>query len=60
MPLIQEKKIGRKFEKLLTYDLSYFIGKSHFGDNRLQNYSIFQYFKLLVRALMFKLVFQWK
>ena len=43
-----------KLNKLKTFDSSYFIGKSHFEDNGVQNYSIFQpinkYFKVITNT----------
>ena len=39
-----------ELKKLKTLDLSYFIGKSHFGEDGAQNYLVFQpirrYFKM--------------
>lgn len=44
-------KIEKEIEKFQTFDSSYFFGKSHFEDNRMQNYlvfwQIFKYFKTL-------------
>ena len=34
--------IENELKKLKTYDLGYFIGKSHFDDDGAQNYLIFQ------------------
>ena len=34
--------IEDKLKKLKTFDLSYFIGKSHFGEDGTQNYLVFQ------------------
>ena len=42
-------------KKLKTFDLSYFIGKSHFEEDGTQNYLVFQplnkYFKLITNTL---------
>ena len=42
--------IENELKKLKTLDLSYFIGKSHFGEDGAQNYLVFQpirrYFKM--------------
>ena len=42
--------VENEFNKLKIFDLSYFIGKSHFEENDTQNYLVFQpmcrYFKL--------------
>ena len=35
-------KIEKKIEKLQTLDSSYFLGKSHFEDDGMQNYLVFQ------------------
>ena len=41
--------VKNELKKLKTLDLSYFIGKSHFGEDGTQNYLVFQpmyrYFK---------------
>ena len=41
--------------KLKTFDLSYFIGKSHFDEDGTQNYLVFQplkkYFRLITNTL---------
>ena len=43
--------IENDLEKLKTFDLSYFIGKSHFEEDGKQNYLVFQpiirYFKII-------------
>ena len=50
-----------KFKKLKTFDLSYFRGKSHFGEDRTQNYLIFQpifrYLKIITNK---KFIPSWK
>ena len=47
-------KIEKEIEKFQTFDSSYFFGKSHFEDNRMQNYlvfwQIFKYFKTLANS----------
>ena len=47
--------IENDLKKLKTFDLSYFIGKSHFEDDGTQNYLVFQpmnkYFKLITNTL---------
>ena len=46
--------IENAFKKLKTFDLVYFIGKSHFEEPGAQNYSVFQpikrYFKLIANT----------
>ena len=43
--------VENEFNKLKTFDSSYFIGKSHFEEDSTQNYSVFQplnkYFKVV-------------
>ena len=34
--------VQNEFKKLKTFDLSYFIGKSHFDEDSAQNYLVFQ------------------
>ena len=45
------ESIENELKKIKTLDLSYFIGKSHFEEDGLQNYLVFQpinrYFKLI-------------
>ena len=47
--------VQNKLNKLKTFDLSYFIGKSHFDEDGTQNYLVFQplnkYFKLITNTL---------
>ena len=53
--------IEYEFKKLKTFDLSYFIGKSHFEEDGRQNYlvsqPIFKYFKIIANT---KLISSWK
>ena len=46
----KNKSIENKLKKLKTFDLSYFIGKSRFEEDGVQNYLVFQpilrYFKI--------------
>ena len=46
--------VEKELNKLKTFDLSYFIGKSHFEEDGTQNYLVFQplsrYFKLNVKT----------
>ena len=46
--------VENTLKKLKTYDLSYFIGKSHFEDDSTQNYLVLQplnkYFKVVANA----------
>ena len=43
--------VENELNKFKTFDLSYFIGKSHFEEDRVQNYLVFQpiskYFKVI-------------
>ena len=43
-----------KLKKLKTFDSSYFLGKSHFEEDGVQNYLVFQplnkYFKVIVNT----------
>ena len=54
LPQIKQKNesIENEIKKLKLFDLSYFIGKSHFKENGTQNYLVFQsrnkYFKVIV------------
>ena len=47
--------VENEFNKLKTFDSSYFIGKSHFDEDGTQNYLVFQplnkYFKLITNTL---------
>ena len=53
--------IENEFKKLKTFDLSYFIGKSHFEEGATQDYLVFQpmskYFKLITNKLS---ILSWK
>ena len=46
--------VENKLKKLKTFDSSYFIGKSHFEEDGMQNYLVFQtinkYFKVITNA----------
>ena len=46
--------VKNEFKKLKTFDSSYFIGKSHFGEDGTQNYLVFQpirrYFKVIANT----------
>ena len=46
--------VENEFKKLKTFDLSYFIGKSDFGEDCMQNYLVFQpinkYFKVIANT----------
>ena len=46
--------VENEFKKLKTFDLSYFIGKSDFGEDCVQNYLVFQpinkYFKVITNT----------
>ena len=47
-------KNKKKVEKLQTFDSNYFLGKSHFEDDKSKNYLVFQpvfkYFKKLTNS----------
>ena len=47
--------VENELKKLKTFDLSYFIGKSHFEEDGTQNHLVFQplnkYFKLIANTL---------
>ena len=47
--------VENELNKLKTFDLSYFIDKSHFDEDGTQNYLVFQplnkYFKLITNTL---------
>ena len=53
--------IENELKKLKTFDLSYFIGKSHFEEDSKQNYLVFQpiirYFKIIANK---KFISSWK
>ena len=57
----KNKSIDNKLKKLKTIDLGYFIGKSQFEEDSVQNYLAFQpirrYFKIIVHT---KYVSSWK
>ena len=46
--------VKNEFNKLKTFDSSYFIGKSHFEEDGTQNYLVFQpmyrYFKMITNT----------
>ena len=46
--------VQNELNKLKTFDFSYFIGKSHFGEDGTQNYLVFQpmyrYFKMITNT----------
>ena len=46
--------VENELKKLKTFNLSYFIGKSHFEEDGTQNYLVFQllnrYFKIITNA----------
>ena len=46
--------VENEFKKLKTFNLSYFIGKSHFEEDGAQNYLLFQllnkYFKVIANT----------
>ena len=52
---IKNESIENEFKKLKAFDLSYFIGKSHFEEDGTQNYLVFQpinrYFKVTAITL---------
>ena len=54
LPQIKQKNesIENEIKKLKSFDMSYFIGKSHFKENGTKNYLVFQprnkYFKVIV------------
>ena len=51
----KNESIENELKKLKAFDLSYFIGKSHFEEDGTQNYLVFQpinrYFKLIANTL---------
>ena len=51
---IDQLLVQNDFKKLKTFDSSYFIGKSHFEEDGVQNYLVFQplnkYFKVITNA----------
>ena len=51
----KNESIENELKKLKAFDLSYFIGKSHFEEGGTQNYLVFQpinrYFKLIANTL---------
>ena len=53
--------VENEFQKLKTFDWSYFRGKSHFEEDGTQNYSVFQpvqrYFKVIANT---KYISEWK
>ena len=57
----ENDSIENELKKLKTFDLSYFIGKSHFEEDGAQNYLVFQpiirYFKITANT---KFISSWK
>ena len=57
----KNESIENGFKKLKTFDLDYFIGKSHFEEDGTQNYLVFQpikrYFKIIANS---KYISSWK
>ena len=57
----KKNSIENELKKLKTFDLSYFIGKSHFEEDGAQNYLVFQpifrYFKIIANK---KFISLWK
>ena len=53
--------VENELKKLKTFDLNYFIGRSHFEEDSTQNYLVFQplnkYFKVIANT---KYIFLWK
>ena len=53
--------VENELKKLKTFDLNYFIGRSHFEEDGTQNYLVFQplnkYFKVIANT---KYIFLWK
>ena len=56
--------VGDEFKKLNTFDLSYFIGKSHFEEDGAQNYLVFQpiyrYFKIIAGVGNGSYIYYWQ
>ena len=56
--------VENELKKLKTFDSSYFIGKSHLGEDGMQNYLVFQpiqrYFKRIVNVGNDDCVYYWK
>ena len=56
--------VENELKKLKTFDSSYFIGKSHFGEDGIQNYLVFQpikrYFKRIVNVGNDNYFYYWK
>ena len=59
--IAKNKSIENALKKLKTFDLSYFIGKSHFEEDGAKNYLVFQpilrYFKVIANK---KSISSWK
>ena len=53
----KNESIENEIKRLKTLDLSYFIGKSHFEEDRTQNYLVFQPIKKFLKFLGAKNVF---
>ena len=56
--------VQNESEKLITFDLSYFIVKSHFEEDGAQNYLLFQpmyrYFKMIAGVGDGSYIYYWK
>ena len=52
--------VNNELNKLKTFDFAYFIGKNHFEEDGVQNYSVFQpvyrYFKFIANT---KFISEW-
>ena len=55
--------VENEFQKLKTFDLSYFIGKSHFEEDGAQNYLVFQpvyrYLKIIAGVGNVSYIYYW-
>ena len=60
----KNESIENKFKKLKTFDSSYFRGKSHFEEDGMQNYLVFQpikrYFKVIASVGNGSYIYYWK
>ena len=56
--------VENEFKKLKTFDLRYFIGKSHFEEDGTSNYLVFQpmyrYFKIIAGAVNGRYIYYWQ
>ena len=57
----ENKSVENEFKRLKTFDLGYFIGKSHFEEDGVQNYLVFQQIRRYFEKIAIKkYILSWK